>query len=110
MQELTKWVRQKHNKNDTDSDKWDYRELSPIGQDIYRNNVHRMVMTVLKAGMITEKSRPRNHLLRNQSRVSLSENELAYTRKVFTTIVGSSVFATAARTSGYGESLMKYGE
>ena len=28
-------------------------------------------------------------------------------RKVFTGIVGSSVFETAARTSGYGESLME---
>jgi len=38
---------------------------------------------------------------------SFSENEVTYTRKVFTTIVGSSVLETAARTSGYGESLMK---
>ena len=38
---------------------------------------------------------------------SFCENEPTYTRKVFTTIVGSSVFGTAARTSGYGESLME---
>jgi len=37
---------------------------------------------------------------------SFSENEVTYTRKVFTTIVGSSVLETAARTSGYGESLI----
>ena len=68
-------------------------------------------MTVLKAGTMIEKSRPRNHLAREHMiRLGLSENEFTYTRKVFTAIVGSSVFATAARTSGYGESLTEQSE
>ena len=66
----------------------------------YRNDVHLKEMTVLNAGMIAEKIMPRNHLKRDLSTTICSENELMYTRKVFTGIVGSSVFATAARTSG----------
>jgi hypothetical protein len=69
------------------------------------SDVHRMLKNWLRPAMSTVKMRPRNHLgsVSRMNRVCCS----THIRNVFVGMVGSSVFATAARTSGYGESSSK---
>ncbi len=64
---------------------------------------YRIEKNWFKPDISTVNNRPRSHLWRVRIEIAQS-NEMADIRKVFVGIDTSSVFATAARTSGYGES------
>ena len=62
LQELAQWERNEYGEEDGDANIGDYGKLNMVSRNRCRNNVHLNEMTVLKAGMIAEKSVPINHL------------------------------------------------
>ena len=66
LQELAQWERNEYGEEDGDCDIWDYATINIMSANRCRKDLHLNEMTVLKAGMIAEKSIPRNHLKRDQ--------------------------------------------
>jgi hypothetical protein len=62
LEKLAQWERNEYGEEDGDGDIRDFRKLNMVSENKCNNDVHLMVMTVLKAGMIAEQSNPRNHL------------------------------------------------